>query len=310
MKILIGYDGSECADEALNDLKRAGLPDEGEALVLCAANVWPQLAQPPAEALSGGAADWWLPAVRDAQKLIDAESARCREIAAAAAQRFGANHPCWKVTLDSATDSPHTAIIQKADEWKPDLIVLGSHGRRALGRLILGSVSQSVLTHARCSVRIGRRGRSSEGPVKIVIGIDGSTESATAVSAVSMRKWPAGSDVRVVAVIDSVLSTSAPVGGLLCGWSPESDRTGCDRVMQSVKRVARELHDAGLSATPVTCIGDPKEALVQEAEKWGADCIFVGAKGHRRLERFLIGSVSATVAARAHCSVEVVRQPL
>ena len=56
--------------------------------------------------------------------------------------------------------------------------------------------------------------------------------------------------------------------------------------------------------------GDPKRVLIEEAEQWGADCIFVGARGLRRLERFLLGSVSTAVAARAHCSVEVVHPRL
>jgi nucleotide-binding universal stress UspA family protein len=47
--------------------------------------------------------------------------------------------------------------------------------------------------------------------------------------------------------------------------------------------------------------------LVEEAEGWGADCVFVGATGLRGAERLLMGSVSAAVAARAHCSVEIVR---
>ena len=48
-------------------------------------------------------------------------------------------------------------------------------------------------------------------------------------------------------------------------------------------------------------------AGLEEAERWGADCIFLGAKGHSRFERLLLGSVSTAVSARAHCSVEVVR---
>ena len=48
--------------------------------------------------------------------------------------------------------------------------------------------------------------------------------------------------------------------------------------------------------------------IIREAERWSADCIFVGAKGQSAIERFLLGSVSASVAARAPCSVEVVRQ--
>jgi nucleotide-binding universal stress UspA family protein len=52
---------------------------------------------------------------------------------------------------------------------------------------------------------------------------------------------------------------------------------------------------------------EPKRLLLGEAESWGADCIFVGARGMGRVERFMLGSVSSAVAARAQCSVEIVR---
>ncbi|WP_225931558.1 universal stress protein [Leptolyngbya sp. 7M] len=53
---------------------------------------------------------------------------------------------------------------------------------------------------------------------------------------------------------------------------------------------------------------DAKSSLVEHAETWNADSIFVGANAFAgRLERFIVGSTSAAVAARAHCSVEVVR---
>ncbi|MFX4689754.1 universal stress protein, partial [Acinetobacter baumannii] len=49
-------------------------------------------------------------------------------------------------------------------------------------------------------------------------------------------------------------------------------------------------------------------ALIEEAEKWQADSIFVGARGLRGRERSLLGSVASAVASRAPCSVEVVRK--
>ena len=77
---------------------------------------------------------------------------------------------------------------------------------------------------------------------------------------------------------------------------------------QAVDAAAEELRAAGLTVTPQVVGGDPKHVLIDAARQFGADCIFIGAKGHSRLERFLLGSVSTAVAARAHCSVEVVRQ--
>jgi nucleotide-binding universal stress UspA family protein len=67
------------------------------------------------------------------------------------------------------------------------------------------------------------------------------------------------------------------------------------------------LRAAGLTVSSPIRKGAPKNVLPAEAASWGADCIFVGARGLSRFERFRLGSVSAATAARAHCSVEVVR---
>jgi nucleotide-binding universal stress UspA family protein len=69
------------------------------------------------------------------------------------------------------------------------------------------------------------------------------------------------------------------------------------------------LRKAGLKVTCVVREGDPKRELCKAAEEWNADCIFVGSAGFsNRFERFVLGSVSGAVAARAHCSVEVIRK--
>jgi nucleotide-binding universal stress UspA family protein len=68
------------------------------------------------------------------------------------------------------------------------------------------------------------------------------------------------------------------------------------------------LQKAGLEVSSVFAEMDPKQLLVEEAEKWGAACILVGARGLGRWKRLLLGSVSTAIAARSHCSVEVVRK--
>jgi nucleotide-binding universal stress UspA family protein len=72
---------------------------------------------------------------------------------------------------------------------------------------------------------------------------------------------------------------------------------------------AAELRPAGLKVSCVVKEGDPKHLLVEEAERWGAHCIFVGTSGLNRLQRLLLGSVSQAVVNHAPCSVEVVRAP-
>jgi nucleotide-binding universal stress UspA family protein len=60
----------------------------------------------------------------------------------------------WKVSTFVETGDPKSSILDRAKEWKVDLIVLGSDGRKGLDRFLLGSVSDAVARHARCSVEI------------------------------------------------------------------------------------------------------------------------------------------------------------
>lgn len=61
--------------------------------------------------------------------------------------------------------------------------------------------------------------------------------------------------------------------------------------------------------TPRLLHGLPKEAIVDDAEQWGADLIVVGSNGYGTLKQFLLGSVSLVVSLNAPCSVDIVRQP-
>jgi nucleotide-binding universal stress UspA family protein len=230
--------------------------------------------------------------------------------------RVRAEFPEWQVHPETTPDyAPYRALVVKADKWRPDLLVVGSHGRSAVGRALLGSVSQQVLSHAICSVRVARfredASRLAGDPVRVVLGIDGSIDSAAASDAVARRAWPKGTEVRVVFAADPHVPMAflyAPPFGI---WGPGIEPARDERASATslVETVAKRIREAGFIASPVVREGDPKHVLVREAETFNADCVFVGAKGHSRLDRFLLGSVSLAIADRARCSVEVVRQP-
>lgn len=312
MKILIAYDGSECADAALDDLRKAGLPPSGvEAQVISVAEVW--LPPPPpsayevveAAAASRTVADLQRGHSRQTQAVAEAE-----QLAARAAERLRRNFPGWMVGAEASYGSPAWEIIMKADRWEPDLVVVGSHGRNALGRLLLGSVSQKVLTEARASVRVARgRVEVEPSPARVIVAVDGSPGAEAAARAVAARQWPQGSAAKVIVVEDPLVPTL--VGHLVppvTDWVEESNQTEREWTRRMADEAAQQLRAAGLPATSVVVEGNPKVALIEEAAAWGADCIYVGSTGFgNRFERFLIGSVSAAVAARAHCSVEVIR---
>jgi nucleotide-binding universal stress UspA family protein len=316
MKVLIGFDGSDSSRDAIRDLHRAGLPPDTDATVVSAADVWPRL---PAESFepAGNASAWQQsPIVRKARTLAEQAIAEVRALAAEGGALVKAEFPGWTVSDASYSGAPADVLI--GAEGAPDLVVVGSQGKSALGRLVLGSVSQKVLMHAPCSVRVGRRPPADAAPrggaVRIVIGIDGSRHSALAVSAVAGRVWPSGTQVKVVAALNLQFLAALAGPGAATAWAapwmaaPPSGDDARTWACDAVEAVAAELCATGLVTTTVVQEADPKTLLLQEAEQWSADCIFVGAKGHGAVARFLLGSVSASVAARASCSVELVRQ--
>lgn len=305
MKILIGYDGSECSDAALDDIKTAGFPEKVEAVVMSVAEVW--LPPPPiGETLSEYATD--LQKQPQPFKAYQTHAKAVTEAEALARQgqhRLLRMFPGWSVAAEPNYGSPAWEIISRADEIKADLIVVGSHGRSAVGRLFLGSISQKVLTEAHCSVRVARgRVEVDPGPCRMVIGFDGTAGAKAAVSSVTSRCWPDHSQVKLVSVSDVSLGVDISVRPAVN--LPENSDWLCELADESM----RSLRNAGLETEFVFEIGTPKSVLVDIAESWHADSIFVGAnRWGSRVERFLLGSVSAAVAARAQCSVEVVRIP-
>lgn len=307
MKLLIAYDGSEGSDVAIDELQRAGLPAEAEALVASVAEVWlPARGETSDEPFP--------PHVPMAVKLAHQRAEHMIEEATALAKRGSKRvqqiFPRWRVSHEAMSGSPAFELLNRAGAWKPDLIVVGSEGRTALGRFVFGSVSQKVLTEAKTSVLVGRRptgsGASAE---RIVVGVDGSAGSHVALKVVAARKWSTGSEVRVVVAYDPVMTdemTLIPPG---IDELVEAERTKAEKLAtEAVKELLAGLGDRSVTVSYVVEPGDPKAVLVRLAEEFGADCIFTGATGFSDgLERFILGSVSAAVAARAHCSVEVSR---
>ena len=312
MRILIGYDGSESADAALDDLRRAGLPREVEALIV---SVSDGLVDPSSSIadIAGSAAT--SRRVTSAIALVREQAAQAleeaKEFAAKAGNRVRSSFPDWKVQAVGLAGSPATELINKADEWKADLVVVGSQGRSALGRFMLGSVSKKVVTDSHHSVRVTRGTVKQNGdlPPKIMIGVDGSPEAEHAVRAVGMRVWPEGTEVRIIAVDDGTsparISSVLPTAAAMISSSNEKVSEAA-RMM--VEWAENELRAIGLQVSVAIEKGDPQRVLIEEARKWDADSIFVGGrKFSGAIERFRLGSVSTALVTKAHCSVEVVR---
>lgn len=151
--------------------------------------------------------------------------------------------------------------------------------------------------------------------MKVLLAIDGSSSSEAAVEEVATRAWPAGSEARVISVVE-------PHAPLTSGPWGEAANKYREELEEAERLRARELLDAArarigpdenggghLKITTDILSGSPKRVVVEEAERWGADLIVVGSHGYRSWERMLLGSVSQAVAMHAECSVEIVRRP-
>ena len=309
MRVLIGYDGSESADAAVDDLRRAGLPRDVYALVVSVGEVLlppssfaQEVAGPPmssrvvTKALAQAAA-------RSRQVLKETQ-----EFAEKAADRIRSHFPDWNVQAEGVGGCPATELMNKADEWKADLVVVGSRGRSSLGRFILGSVSKKVVTDSQHSVRVGR-GTSESTPPRVMIAVDGSPEAEHAVREVGMRVWPSGTEVRIIAVDDGTsprsISRVLPTAAAMIASSNEKAFAPA-RMM--VEWAEGELRAIGLQVSVAIEKGDPQRVLIEEARKWNADSVFTGSrKFDGTFGRFWLGSISSALVTKAHCSVEVVR---
>jgi nucleotide-binding universal stress UspA family protein len=300
MKILIGHDGSQSADAALADLQRAGLPDDADALVVSVADLM-GIPVTPSYELAGRA----LMSRRVTSGLVSVQRefvhvlGAAKEAAVRARDQVRAYFPNWTVRAETLTGPAAAELISKADEWKPDLVVVGSHGRSAIERFLLGSTSKKVVTDSDHTVRVARSDvrKTVNTPPKLVIGVDGSTEAEQAVRAVGRRVWPHGTEVRIIAVADG---PDAIVTGLNDEFSPEAEQT--------IGWAENALGAIGLKVSVMRETGDASRVLIDQAQAWDADSIFVGGRRFKSaLQRFQLGSVATAVVTKAHCSVEIVR---
>jgi nucleotide-binding universal stress UspA family protein len=221
----------------------------------------------------------------------------------------------WKTEVEVVLGNPRRAISKCAEEWRADLVLVGSQGLSALARLTLGSTVRAVLRHTKCSVEVVRTAQkettASKQKKRILVATDGSEFSMAAVKAVAERPWPRGTEVKVISV---------PEFALWLGEYPYFQMKQVEKLNNAAMDAARDavalakeiLQRAGLQvSTDVPVEREaPAKTILEEAKEWDADLIVVGSHGRRGFDRWALGSVSESLAMNAHCSVEVVRMPV
>jgi nucleotide-binding universal stress UspA family protein len=200
-----------------------------------------------------------------------------------------------------AKGDPPELIAAVAKEVGARMIVLGTSGRRAVARLLLGSVAQHALLHADRTVLVAREGPEPVGlrewssgarPLRVTLAIDRSRGSSSALAWVRWLREIGPADLRLVHVYDPV------VEGARLGRS--SARASLEAALEEELRgFVREVPGTGqvsfaLRASP----GRPGEVVAREAEASGADLLVVGTHQRSRVRRIWLGS-TAELALRA-----------
>jgi len=151
MKILLAVDGSAYSDAAIEEVTHRPWPPKSEVRVITAAET-PILVGMEPWAASPEYFENLEKLVREAAKAV---------IESALLKLKTTEDKTLKISSEIIQGPPRQVIVEEAERWNADLVVMGSRGLSTWNRLLLGSVSNSVVHHANCSVEVVRRPQAS-----------------------------------------------------------------------------------------------------------------------------------------------------
>ena len=120
--------------------------------------------------------------------------------------------------------------------------------------------------------------------MKILLATDGSSCSEAAATEVTRLPWPAGTEVRIISVVEPPAPIAAePFVMVPADYFTETEKALREAATGALKRAETKFREGGkeskLLMTTEVLTGSPKRVIVEEAEKWGADLVVVGSHG-------------------------------
>lgn len=290
MRILIGSDLSPVSDVALRQ-GAALLAAEGDQLALCHVMPEPQLRTLfPQEH------------ERDLAALLELEPRFAAALRAQMERLFGKSAVPFGVFIEHGSD--YSELIRRAEEWRADLIVVGSHGRSGLNRIFSPSVAERVVRHAACPVLVARE----RAPGSVLVATDLSDPSLPAIEAGAREAARGGRRLVVVHVTETLSWRTEPAMALL-GANPVSETP---EIAEERALLARQIIEAALARFGAKgevriVSGDATTQILELVESLPAELLVVGTRGRGAVSRVMLGSVAAELVQSAPCSVLSVR---
>jgi nucleotide-binding universal stress UspA family protein len=204
--------------------------------------------------------------------------------------------------------SPATVILEYADEQDVDLIIVGTHGRRGLRHLLLGSVAEEVVRLAERPVLTVRQGATGgwKGFERILVPMDYSEHSDVALSYAKEFAAAEGARLHLLHVLEvgTYPDFYFPVQAAQMFDMPELEKRALAHLRDRLERAPGPEMEASLNVE----LGHPAQKIAEFAEeRVRADLIVIASHGRSALQRMLLGSVAGGVIRRARTPVLIVK---
>lgn len=205
--------------------------------------------------------------------------------------------------------APGPVILEYAQEAGIDLIVMGTHGRRGLGRLFLGSVAEEVVRLAKCPVltlRQHKEPRAADKVAQILVPIDFSEHARDALERAVELSKVYDSKLLLLHVLQQPVYPQVYYPGTGAAFSFDYSVVR-RQAREALDDLVKEFPQAAERITTKVIDGYPATAITDLAEELRVDLIVISTHGLTGLSHLLLGSVTEKVVRLAQCPVLTVK---
>jgi nucleotide-binding universal stress UspA family protein len=193
-------------------------------------------------------------------------------------------------------DDPVTAILDASNRHCADLIVMSTHGRSGIGRMLYGSVTDQVLRRANVPVlvvpSIVEHPWSADRPLSVLIPLDGSELAEEALDATDLLT---GTGETQITLLRAVEPPTYPIYGDGYAYVPFDEEDEVATARKYVEAQVVRLRERGWNVRGDVIVGQSAGAIAAIAREQQADLIAMATHGHGGLSRLLLGSVATSI---------------